>query len=74
MNHTAPKSDYKSRRDHPPVVAWKIREGLCHWAEPSSERLRARSKPSPEATVTRCRLVPIADYKAMLAAWRREQK
>lgn len=69
-----PKSDYASRKMHPPAYAWRLETGhLCYWAEPSSEQLQERSRPSPGATVARVRLVPIEDYQRMLAAWRRSQ-
>ena len=72
---SAPRSDGSSRRHHPPGYAWRLEEGaLCFWAEPSKDALVKRRKPSPGAVATRVRIVPIDDYKAMLAAWRREEK
>ena len=56
--------------DHPIAWAWKLEDdgGLCHWAEPTKDKICLESPfspPSPGATPVRVRLVPLAEYKKL---------
>lgn len=46
--------------------AWQLEEGLCHWVEPTKERLTRKDKPSPEAKPVFVRIVKEADYRRLL--------
>ena len=56
--------------------AWAIEHddgkwSLCHWAEPSKDRLTSRSKPSPEARAVYVYLTPV---RAGLRAAKKSRK
>ena len=46
----------------PIVYTWKIKEGLCLWAEPCKSDLECRGKPSPEAEIVKCIIMEYKDY------------
>lgn len=49
----------------PIVYAWKIKEGLCHWATTSKVTLMD-AKPSSEAKIVKCFLLEYKDYLNLL--------
>lgn len=44
----------------------ELGDGLCHWAEPTRERLERRSLPSPGAKIRAVRIVPEGRYRELL--------
>jgi hypothetical protein len=46
----------------PIVYAWKIKEGLCRWAEAERTHLYEDEKPTPEATKSKCFLMEYKKY------------
>ena len=72
---TPPKNSYASLRKHPSAYAWRQEDGgLLHYAGPYPHELCRYNQPAVGDRPERVRIVPISDYNAMLAAWRKSKE